>query len=336
MSLTEREYYTYILPTFTPQHMSPPASQLMFDHSPQSSKARGSLRNFHLSFRSARAPTLSIDSSSNSRNSSRLSLFRSRSPPRAGTSTTRGSMGYRHTKSSSLSTLNLSSRPNTANDSPRPGSSQNPGWKWRPSVLGHFSTPSVPQVSMLSVEPELPRPSMSSAYSGYSSAHTPASFEEGGLEAPSTPQKTVLLNTVRSRARSPRRPLFNNGPGTASVPSLWSGPTSVSHTPETSGYGSSPGLVHKESAIRIPFSPKGKQTQLSRDDEDEEYGPIPQEPAPTPHVVYQGGKAPRMSLTALSVPSSEKRKKKLIVGGIGVNDTRRFEAMKKWCQVSDV
>lgn len=43
-----------------------------------------------------------------------------------------------------------------------------------------------------------------------------------------------------------------------------------------------------------------------------------------------------MSLTALSVPSNERKKKKLIVGGIGMNDTRRFEAMKKWCQVSDV
>lgn len=318
--------------------MSPPTFPMPGDYLPQPSKSRGSLRNFHLSFRSTRAPTLSIDGSSNSRNSSRLSIFRSRSPPHLSTSTARG-MEYRHTKSSSLSTLNLSSRPlssrpNTPKDSSRPGSSQNPGWKWRPSVLGHFSTPSVPQVSTLSVEHELPRPSVSSAYSGYSSAHTPVRY--GSSEAPSTPQKTVLLNTIRSRARSPKRPIFNNVSGTTSVPSLWSGPTSPSHTPETSGRESSPGLIHKESAMHIPFSLKGKQTQVSPGSEEEEHETSrPNEPARTPHVVYQGGKAPRMSLTALSAPISEKRKKKLIVGGIGMNDTRRFEAMKRWCQVKN-
>ena len=310
--------------------MSPP---MVPDHLPQSSKSRGSLRHFHLTFRSARAPTLSIDGSSNSRNSSHLSIFRSRSPQRLSTSTARGGIGYRHTKSSSLSTLNLSSRQNAPKDSSRPGSSQNPGWRWRRSVLGHFSTPSVPQVGALSVEHELPRPSMSSAYSGHSSVHTPALYD-GFLEAPSTPRKTVLLNTIRSRTRSPRHPIFNDGSGTTSVPSLWSGPTSVSHTPETSGRESSPGLIHEESAIRTPFSLKGKQTQVSPDGEEEHETTRLNEPIPTPHVVYQCGKAPRMSLTALSAPISEKRKKKLIVGGIGMNDTRRFEAMKRWCQVT--
>jgi hypothetical protein len=36
-------------------------------------------------------------------------------------------------------------------------------------------------------------------------------------------------------------------------------------------------------------------------------------------------------LSSLSSPR-EKRKKKLVVSGIGANDAQRLEAMKKWCE----
>lgn len=38
------------------------------------------------------------------------------------------------------------------------------------------------------------------------------------------------------------------------------------------------------------------------------------------------------SLSSLSSPRAEKRKKKLVVSGIGVNDTQKLEAMTKWCE----
>lgn len=39
----------------------------------------------------------------------------------------------------------------------------------------------------------------------------------------------------------------------------------------------------------------------------------------------------RVSLSSLSSPR-ERRKKKLVVGGIGINDTEKFEAIKQWCE----
>lgn len=54
-----------------------------------------------------------------------------------------------------------------------------------------------------------------------------------------------------------------------------------------------------------------------------------------PHIVYPNGKSSksRLSLSSLSAPTRERRKKKLIVSGIEVHDVRRFEAMRAWCEV---
>lgn len=316
----------------TQQHMFPPPSPVI-EKSPQSfsvpKKRLGpsSLRNFHLSFRSP-IPAISITGveSSASRSPSRLSLFRS---PRRSSSTIRNA-NSKHNRSSSLSTLNLPPQGISSEGSIRGAASESPSWRWRQSVRSRFSSSSpVPKLPALSYETHRSRPSMSSTNTSTSVLTPPASYDDEDTDILSTPSKTVLLNSVLSREKSPTRPLlFRNEPGTASVPSLWSGPTSVSHTPENSG--STSQLVHKESAIRIPFSPKGKHVPLTptstKDDESQAlYGP---------QVVYPSagkGSVPRASLSSLSSPR-EKRKKKLVVSGIGLDDTARLQAMKNWCE----
>ena len=44
------------------------------------------------------------------------------------------------------------------------------------------------------------------------------------------------------------------------------------------------------------------------------------------------GSTSRISLSSISAQRTDKRKKKLVVSGIGVNDTQRLEAMTKWCE----
>jgi hypothetical protein len=321
-------YSFMILLRYTTQHMSPPASPATgIERSPQQPSSTpkkrigpSALRNFHLSFRSSVPAIPAPGEPSGSRNSSRLSLFRS---PRRSTSTIRS-----HNKSSSLSTLNLAPQGISSEDPARPSTSQSSSWRWRSHVRSHFSrSPSVPRIHVLDYESHAPRASVSSTNT---SVLTPPATYDDDPDFLSTPSKTVHLNSVRSRGKSPTRPLFQNG-STASVPSLWSGPTSISHTPETSG--STTALAHKESAIRIPFSPKSKHLQLTPT------STISDAPAPVesqgPQIVYpstaKGGSVPRASLSSLSSPR-EKRKKKLVVSGIGVNEPGRLDAMKKWCE----
>lgn len=315
------------------EHMSPPASSAIYDSTQDSPSmmrnSPSSFRNFRFPFRPLRAHAISLSGESPaSRSSSRLSIFRT---PRQSTSTAR-SIG-RHNKSSSLSTLNLTPRGISSDDSVRVSASVSPSWRWRTSVRSHFSSSPAPPI--IQVSNSEPRPSMSSTNT-YSSALTPPTTYQGEdadflSTSPKTPKST------RSRAKSPVRPLFRNDTGTASVPSLYSGPTSVSHTPETSG--STSALVHKESAIRIPFSPKPIQTQLYPTFSEDEEAQTPVDNLPQfPKVVYLStgkGSTSRLSLSSLSSlssPRAEKRKKKLVVSGIGVNDTQKLEAMTKWCE----
>jgi len=307
--------------------MPPPAFPVMGPPEPSPSKIQSgpsTFRSFRLSFRPMRAPAVSLSGeSSASRNSSRLSLFRS---PRQSSSTTR-SIG-RHNKSSSLSTLNLSP-PGISSDSSVQGTaSPSPSWKWRPSLRGHFSSFST--VSQTHAHNSDSRPSTSSTNT-YSSVLTPPTTQQD--EDPDfLSTNAINLNSARSRGKSPVHPLFRNETGTASAPSLWSGPTSVSHTPETSG--STSALVHKESAIRIPFSPQNKPTWLTpTSTEDDTRTPVENTPQ-VPQIVYPDatkGSTSRVSLSSLSSPR-DKRKKKLVVSGIGVNEVGKLEAMKKWCE----
>jgi hypothetical protein len=64
-------------------------------------------------------------------------------------------------------------------------------------------------------------------------------------------------------------------------------------------------------------------------------------PIPTrPHVAYQssnsgggGGTLPRVKFSALTNARSNKKKRKLVISGIAHGDTKKFEGVKKWCEV---
>jgi hypothetical protein len=87
-------------------------------------------------------------------------------------------------------------------------------------------------------------------------------------------------------------------------------------------------LARKSSTIRLRFSPKSKAPSNSI---------LPhilvEEQGTQPRVVYTGkSHTPRLSLSSIG-SQSRSTKKKLVISGIPLDDTRRLDAVQKWCQV---
>lgn len=219
--------------------------------------------------------------------------------------------------------------------------------RWRPSVLGHFGSPSPSQSSQIltpvptDTQSQYPpsRPSMSSSTT-YTSA-TATTTED----IPALPHKLNFVESIRSRSRSGS--VFKSVAGTASSFSVWSQPhaessagTSRRKKNDTQSNASS--QKPNTSTTRIPLAPKDN-SRLSNsnisdgggDDGDQEGKATHLDYNPTrPHVAYSSighrGTLPRVSFAG---GNGDKKKKKLVISGIAPNDTRKFEGAKRWCEV---
>ena len=241
---------------------------------------------------------------------------------------TSGAIDSYHSRSTSLQ----SSLPrNASQPSAFPRASS---WRWRPSVLGHFSSASIPDTdARLSPGDSLTdrsRPSMCSSNT-CSSTTTPTTMsihEDGGSPAPSTPpsKPPSLFGSLRvkSQARGMvSQPFFKSDSGTASSPSLRPlYPASAPHLPERLRSSPKPGLP------RLSFGSKSRNSLGGLNQI------FAEEPVDSqPHVLFAGKSGgPRVSLS-LPSPTWQTKKKKLVVSGIALNDTRRLDAIQRWCQV---
>ncbi|KIM70169.1 hypothetical protein SCLCIDRAFT_12738 [Scleroderma citrinum Foug A] len=261
--------------------------------------------NFHLSIR----PSSPSVSSSNSRSPSRLSMFHKSSPADPGSRT---SLAGQHVRSSSAQVPIPPAHP------------QLPG-RWRPSVLGHFPSASVPD-TLLSPNDALldrSRPSMSSTNTFTTSTTV---YEDGDSPIPSsTPSKaSSIFGSLRSRTDRTRMVSQPPHTRTSSSPPVWTQPRSSTHLPQPPGLSRT--LVRKASTLRLPFTARSRSTQSTPPNQVvvEEQGDS------HPHVLYTGrGTGPRMSLSSINGHS---RKKKLVISGIALNDVARLEAVQRWCQ----
>jgi hypothetical protein len=247
---------------------------------------------------------------------SRLSTFLRK--PRSGGSAV---LGLSHARSSSLNLPGHCPSP-SGSTTRAPGTPST--WRWRPSVLGHFSMQNnVPAVET-QLPYNLPRESTSSCTSDDDCV-------------PGTPRQTYSLPSHGSSK------LFKYGTGSASSPSLWSQPTtlSVSSTCPDAAPGSE-SLAHKASTIRVPFASKRKSHlgvnvingQCDDDDDDSDVRPLAYDPT-VPYVAYSNTGSTRLSLSSLSSATRmRKKKKRLIIRGIDINEGKKFEAAKRWCEVS--
>ncbi|KAH0837987.1 hypothetical protein J3R83DRAFT_6224 [Lanmaoa asiatica] len=159
---------------------------------------------------------------------------------------------------------------------------------------------------------------------------------DGESPIPSTPplKPSSLFDSLRVRSQTGgmvSQPCFKSDGGPASSPSLrLLYPTSTPRLPERPV---EPPSSPKAAAIRLPFTCRSRQNQS---------GSISQilmeEPDNLqPHVLFAGKpSAPRLSLSSLGSPTRQTKKKKLVVSGIATNDTRRLDAIQRWCQVRGV
>ncbi|KAF8559993.1 hypothetical protein OG21DRAFT_14131 [Imleria badia] len=302
-----------------PTDIATPRSTIRLINPPQS------LRHFHLSRRSVSpSPRTTV-----SRSPSRLSMFHRPSPG----DLTSGTSGVPyHSRSTSLQT----SLPRHSQLSSAPCASS---WRWRPSVVGHFSSTSIPDTDAR-ISPgnsftdrSRSRPSISSSNT-CSSITTPTTMsvhEDGESPVPSTPPSKApsLFGSLRVLSQAGgmvSQPFFKSDSRSALSPLLRPQyPASAPHLPERHTV--------------LPSSPKGETTRFSFTSKRREYsGGLNQifieEPDDSqPHVLFAGKTGgPRLSLSSLGGSTRQIKKKKLVVSGIALNDSRRLDAIQRWCQ----
>ncbi|KAK0500577.1 hypothetical protein EDD18DRAFT_1347988 [Armillaria luteobubalina] len=243
-------------------------------------------------------------------------LFSSRPPTSPSATPTRtsflsrvstGSASRQHKRSSSVSTISSSV--------PR-----SPSSKWRPSVLGHFSSQTATsQVSVLPSENTVYAPSRPSLSSTITTTVT------------STSDLSIPVSQV-SFADSVRFHGVSHG-------AFYGLKESMSSCSSNFGVESvKPKKLKKaRSSIRVPLSTRyiaDANVPVQGDVVGEFGARLPKVNPTSPQVAFsasgKGGTMPRVSFASLSTRNS--KKKKLIVSGIGPDDTRRFEGVKRWCE----
>lgn len=276
-----------------------------------------SLHQFNLSVRSA-SPSVS----STSRSPSHLSIIQHSS---RATSNSAASNACNHSRSLSLQVTHPVPEPQS--DERCIPLSRPSSWRWRPSVLGHFSSlsdggarPCARDSPGSSSRPSISSTTTSSSYPNHSNEEGPSPL----------PQKSYFFGSLRShsqKAVTSSLSLFKADTSSDLSPTLLSLPASEPQLSQPLGFASP--LARKSSTMRLRFSQKSKAPPNSI----LPYILVEEQDTTRPRVVYSGkGHAPRVSLSSIA-GQSRSTKKKLVISGIPVNDARRLEAVQKWCQV---
>jgi hypothetical protein len=192
--------------------------------------------------------------------------------------------------------------------------------------MGYFSS------SQVSVDPSEalyppPRPSMSSSHTG-TSATTSATITD--TEVPATPTKKFgAKNKQGSQSH-------NNLLKTAHFAAISEVGDSASGTCRVSSDAS------KSNTVRLPFGPKANSSRMGNTscndyyEDEEDAVPVQTSKISRPEMAFsssgKSGTIPRVAFSALS--TRNQKKKKLVISGVAVDDTRKFDGVKRWCEVS--
>ena len=289
-----------------------------------------SFRTLNLNFLNTSPPTPSSPNmEATSRAFTRLAFF-----PRTPRSSTEPSSLInavtppQHTRSTSLSTPTVSSSHKAPSYIPSSTSS-----KWRPSVLGHFHQSSASQISIGTSEVQYTpsRPSISSGDT-YTTSSTSRTTTTVDSNIPSSPSKLSLFDSIRFRGHKSLKAYSRAS--TSSV-QLSSHPT-IGSTYEESVAAS----YHPKSPTsqRSVFAPKPGSVLDNLEDDDEDLDPPPtyrfsKHAHPHPSKPFSSsGTLPRVKFSSLN-SRSHRKKKKLIISGIGVTEFRKLEGIRRWCEV---
>ncbi|KAF9015597.1 hypothetical protein BDQ17DRAFT_1418649 [Cyathus striatus] len=224
-----------------------------------------------------------------------------------------------HTRSASLSATDIGQLQSSRSKSylARAGSPS----KWRPTVLGHFSqVPSSPSGAHSTSTFFTPsRPSISSADTSnthQSSAPTASSTPES--QPPATPTKSSFIDSIRFKSRS-RSTMFKSQPTTGSSSSLYSQPniperSSTSNT-SCSSLSHLPDEEDDVDTYDLPNNTRNDSTIKST----------------RPSAFSASATLSRAAFSSLSV-RRQKKKRKLVVSGVGVREIRKLDGVKCWCE----
>ena len=224
-----------------------------------------------------------------------------------------------HARASSMSTLGLgiSNCPPDELDSILAAPKSRTSWRWRSNVLGHFSSRSVPLVHV----PDTliaPRPSTSSTATQTTLSATPPMTS---VDGDAHTDKMSLASSLHSRTNSHNLKASIGSTSQSPTPSVWSLPVHRWQANDATASMSTPALPHKQSSRRLSFVPKSK--------------PRPDTTRPSsrePYIAYSAGNKARVSFSGST--RSSRRKKKLVISGIGLDEVHRYEALKRWCEVT--
>ena len=185
--------------------------------------------------------------------------------------------------------------------------------KWRPSVLGHFYQPSVSQSSVVISEPHSTpsRPSISS--DTFSTSRTATTIESNVL---STPPKILAQDPLGYTSPTAALSL-----PTASGSSIWL----PGHGLDSNSRGT---LCQTFSQHRTKFTP-----ELNENEDDTLSFRARNHETIRASIPYSStGTLPRVKFSSLNT-RSHRKKKKLVISGVGAGDTQKFEGIKSWCEV---
>ncbi|KAG6862154.1 hypothetical protein C0995_004236 [Termitomyces sp. Mi166 len=312
---------------------TPDAQELLATPSTTRSKRTSKLLHNPASFRTFKSFRSASPASPDGPGSPRSSLFRD---PRhsVDVNVVKGRSTYhQHSRSTSLGASGFSVSGNSDVVTNIASSTRS-----RPSILGHFASASVSQASVPSDTAYTPsRPSLSSG-------DTYTSGTESDL--PMTPSRVNFMDAIRFRTKSSTG-VFASASAIFSSGSLSSKKTASSEGPNSKLAVTFDGvdtlhpaaMPQRSQSARIPLAQKPSSKLASSnvgppedEDEDNDSGHAVKQPDPTrPHVAYSSGATlPRVSLAALT--TRHKKKKKLVVRGVGPNEVRKFEGVKQWCE----
>jgi hypothetical protein len=92
-----------------------------------------------------------------------------------------------------------------------------------------------------------------------------------------------------------------------------------------------------------PYVSRGQYDNLLDDDDDLDEHYVPPPPLPT-HYKRESGRSsisfssPNSTFSRVNLGSlgsrAQKKRKRLVISGVGVHETRKFEGVKQWCEVS--
>ncbi|KAJ3511485.1 hypothetical protein NLJ89_g4070 [Agrocybe chaxingu] len=176
------------------------------------------------------------------------------------------------------------------------------------------------------------RPSISSGDTFLTSDTSQATTTTLDSIIPNSPSKTSFFDSIRLRGN--RSPKASSTFSLASSSSIrLSAQQTNSITQRVSNFDTG---FQKTVSRRSAFAPKPGSILDNRDN-DEDLDPPPTyrlkqyEPIRPPIPHSSGGSLPRVKFSSLN-SRTQRKKKKLIVSGIGAAEVRKFEGVKRWCE----